>query len=105
MTGAHTGEQNRSPTPRPLSPAWWLRDRDGHLALVSWPNPALAVSLAAVVIVWAGVLTARQEEAVHWVGQGALIVWALDELLRGASPVRRVLGALVLTVQLFRLLG
>ena len=37
------------------------------------------------------------------VGQGALIVWALDELVRGASPFRRLLGAVVLAGQIVRL--
>ena len=37
------------------------------------------------------------------VGMGALIVWALDELVRGVSPFRRLLGAVVLTGQLVRL--
>ena len=37
------------------------------------------------------------------VGQGALVVWALDEVVRGASPARRVLGVVVLTVQLVRI--
>lgn len=75
------------------------------MALVSWPNPALSVWMVTVVIGWVGALPPRQDEAVHAAGQGALIVWALDELLRGASPVRRVLGAGVLAWQLFRLLG
>ena len=37
------------------------------------------------------------------VGHGALVVWALDELVRGASPVRRLLGAVVLIAQLVSL--
>jgi hypothetical protein len=39
------------------------------------------------------------------VGNGALIVWSVDELVRGSSPVRRLLGAIVLAVQLVRLLA
>jgi len=34
---------------------------------------------------------------------GALLVWALDEVVRGASPFRRVLGAVILCAQLARL--
>jgi hypothetical protein len=33
------------------------------------------------------------------------VVWGLDELLRGSSPARRVLGAVVLTFMLVRLFG
>ena len=35
------------------------------------------------------------------IGKGALVVWALDELVRGASPVRRILGAVVLAAELY----
>jgi hypothetical protein len=38
--------------------------------------------------------------ALSGVGRGALIVWALDELVRGVNPFRRVLGAVVLAVEL-----
>ena len=34
------------------------------------------------------------------VGSVALVVWALDELLRGVNPFRRALGAVVLAAQL-----
>jgi len=32
----------------------------------------------------------------HWGGTAALTWWSVDEVLRGSSPFRRVLGALVL---------
>ena len=64
------------------------------------PNPALAVWLASLVVGWTGVLGADRAETLTGVGQGALVVWALDELLRGSSPVRRLLGAVVLAMLL-----
>jgi hypothetical protein len=39
------------------------------------------------------------------VGQGALVAWSLDELVRGSSPARRLLGAVVLVFMLVRLFG
>ena len=42
----------------------------------------------------------ERDTELRWIGAGALIVWALDELVRGASPFRRLLGAAVLAWQL-----
>lgn len=90
--------------PAPLSPAWWVRGRDGRITVAQAPNPAIAVWLATVVLGWTGVPGDATERQVHDIGTGALIVWGLDELVRGASPFRRLLGALVLAFQLARLL-
>lgn len=77
-----------------------MRDRDGRLVLAQWPNPALAVWLLAAVLGWTGALGVTLSAAVSGLGRGALVVWALDELVRGVNPFRRVLGAVVLTGQL-----
>ena len=90
---------------RPLSPRWWICDKDGEVNIAQWPNPALLVWLVAVVVGWSGVLGPDRTGAVDIAGGGALVAWALDELVRGASPVRRLIGAVVLVVQLVRLLG
>lgn len=90
---------------RPLSPRWWVSDREGHLALVQWPNPALAVWIVAVVVGWTGVLDQSRADTLTTVGSAALLVWALDEVVRGRAPVRRVLGAVVLVVELVGLFG
>ena len=73
--------------------------------MAQWPNPALTVWLIVVVIGWTGVLQAARSSTVANVGRGALIVWALDELVRGTSPIRRVIGAVVVTTQLVELLA
>lgn len=91
--------QDESSPTRVLSLGWWVRDQNGGLTLAQWPNPALAVWLVAVVVGWTGVLGATRSATLAGVGQGALVVWALDELVRGASPVRRLLGAVVLAVE------
>jgi hypothetical protein len=66
------------------------------------PNPALGVWMAALVLGWFE-LSDRHATAVDGVRDGALLVWALDELVRGASPFRRLLGGVVLTAQLVAL--
>ena len=62
------------------------------------PNPALCVWAAAVVL-GRFPLSESHATAVDGVRRGALLVWALDELVRGASPFRRLLGATVLATQ------
>lgn len=86
------------------SGSWWFRSSDGQLAVGQLPNPALCVWLAAMVVGWLD-LSAHHAAVVDGVGDGALLVWALDELVRGASPFRRLLGAVVLTAHLVSLIG
>jgi hypothetical protein len=104
MSATSTTEANPRRAPFP-SIGWWLRDRDGHLVLAQPPNPALLVWLASVVVGWTGVLDHDREAVLTRVGQGALVAWSLDELLRGSSPARRVLGAAVLAFMVVRLFG
>jgi hypothetical protein len=93
----------KSVVPERFSPRWWVSDRAGRLAVVSAPNPALAVWLFCTVVGWTDVLDAERSDTLTAIGKGALVVWALDEVVRGASPVRRILGAVVLVAQLARL--
>lgn len=83
---------------RLISPEWWLRDSDGRWAIAQLPNPALTVWLITEVVRSIGVISDRNA-ALAQVGRGALVVWAADELLRGSSPFRRLLGLIVLVVE------
>ena len=67
------------------------------------PNPALCVWMGAVVLGWFD-LSTTHATAVDGVRRGALLVWAVDEVVRGASPFRRLLGAVVLAAQLASLM-
>lgn len=79
----------------------FFRDRSGQLALFQVPNPAIVVWGLATVLRWSP-YDSRDTE-LRWIGSGALIVWGLDELVRGAAPFRRLLGAVVLAWQLSNL--
>jgi hypothetical protein len=81
------------------SASWWFRSSDGRLTLWQLPNPALGVWIATLVL-GRFELSAAHATAVTGVRHGALLVWALDEVLRGTSPFRRALGAVVLATQL-----
>jgi hypothetical protein len=87
---------------RLTSTSWWFRSPDGRLTLWQPPNPALCVWLVALVLGWFE-LSAAHKTAVDGLRHGALVVWALDEVVRGASPFRRVLGAVVLVAQVVTL--
>ena len=89
----------------PRSFDWWMRDGEGRLTIAMWPNPALAVWLVAKLLGWTGLLPAVGDDTLRDIGRGALLVWSLDELVRGASPFRRVLGAVVLASQLYAVLA
>ena len=80
---------------------WWLTDRStGRWVAGQPPNPALVVALGATLVRVSGLLPPSTDEALRWFGTGAWVVWGLDELLRGASPFRRLLGGLALAWQL-----
>jgi hypothetical protein len=82
--------------------AWFVHDSGtGRIALAQVPNPALGVWALTTVCLWVGLFTDRATE-LRWIGTGALIAWAADEVIRGASPARRLLGAVVLGWQIVR---
>lgn len=88
---------------RLTSGSWWFRSADGRLTLWELPNPALWLWMVALVLGRFD-LSATHEAAVEGVRHGALLVWAIDEVVRGASPFRRVLGAVILAAQLTSLI-
>ena len=79
-----------------MSLRWWVTDRHGDVVLGQYPNPALAVWLVAALLRWTGIVDGESADTARDIGTGALLVWALDEIVRGASPFRRLLGAAVL---------
>jgi hypothetical protein len=89
-----------APSPRggPASLRWWVTDRHGQVVLGQFPNPALAVWLVAALIGWTGMLDGASADTAQDIGTGALLVWGLDEVVRGASPFRRLLGVAVLVL-------
>jgi hypothetical protein len=88
---------------RLTSSSWWFRAPDGRLTLWQPPNAALCVWLLTLVLGRLD-LSPAHLATVDGIRHGALLVWALDEVVRGSSPFRRVLGAVVLAAQLVGLL-
>ena len=86
-----------------MSIDWWFRDKEsGKRVLFQFPNPPLWVFAAATIVRWTPY--DQHDSELRWIGSGALIVWGLDELVRGQAPYRRVLGAVVLGWQITNLL-
>ena len=80
-----------------LTVDWWFTSRvDGRTVIAQAPNPALSVWLAAVL--WRVVADPEGTErsVLDGIALGALLVWAIDEVVRGVNPWRRLLGAVVL---------
>lgn len=95
-----TSSTTTDPSPARLrSRSWWFRSSDGRLTLWQLPNPALCVWMVTLVLGRFD-LSSTHATAVDGVRHGALLVWAVDEVVRGASPFRRLLGAAVLAAQL-----
>jgi hypothetical protein len=88
-----------------LSLRWWTGNR-GWAGVAQWPNPAIVVWLVALVLRVTGAARGViADTTLAAIGQGALLVWALDELVRGVSPIRRMMGAVLLVVLLVHLVG
>jgi hypothetical protein len=80
---------------------WLFRNRQtGGITIGQFPNLALGLFLAASVARWALGSTGAAGTALGVVAGGALVWWAVDEVLRGVNPWRRLLGAAVLVGQI-----
>jgi hypothetical protein len=76
---------------------WCFRNREtGAITVAQTPNLALTVFLVATAILWLMHPNGTISTVTKVVATGSLIVWALDEVVRGVNPWRRFLGVAVL---------
>lgn len=82
---------------RRVSRSFWDRfwkDERGRLVIFQWPNKWLYI--------WAGLVfisfftTGTAASFWYYLSMGVLSIWALLEVVRGASYFRRLLGCLVI---------
>lgn len=72
---------------------WLFRSRHtGRVTVVQLPNVPLWIFLSTVAMRWVLPPGTWVRTAVNWIAVIALGWWALDEVLRGVNPWRRVLG-------------
>ena len=84
---------------------WFFRNREtGEVTIVQAPNLALWVVIVAGVLLWIWPEPGSPRFALEIVFRGGLIVWAIDEIVRGVNPWRRCLGAAVLIYELTTIL-
>lgn len=85
---------------------WCFCDRrTGRITIGQTPNPPLWTFLVASVTRALLDPSGGARTALTGVAIVALVVWAVDELVRGVNPWRRFLGAMALLWQAGRLLG
>jgi hypothetical protein len=76
---------------------WFFRNRvTDEITIAQFPNAALWVFLGATVARRIVEKSRPLGRVFGWVALAALLIWAVDEVLRGVNPWRRVLGAAVL---------
>ena len=82
------------PPPRARSAIDWLfRDRQtGDIVVAQFPNPPLWIFLATVVLRRIVPEDSGAFTVLRAVALAALAWWALDEVIRGVNPWRRLLG-------------
>lgn len=79
---------------------WLLRNRQtGEVTIGQWPNASLLLFLGAWTLRWVLNPSDGLDTVLTVVATGALMIWALDELVRGVNPWRRILGGGVLVWQ------
>jgi hypothetical protein len=78
---------------------WTFRNRKtGRVTVAQFPNASLGIFLLASLVGRVVHLTDTPHAVVEVVAVASLGWWALDEMVRGVNPWRRLLGATVLAV-------
>jgi hypothetical protein len=77
---------------------WLFRSRKtGKFTVAQLPNLPLALFVAFRIAQVFVSPHGTAHEVLHWLAFAALAWWALDEVIRGVNPFRRILGAAALT--------
>ena len=75
---------------------WLYRNRTtGRITIGQFPNAALGLFLAATALQLLLDPTGEPRAGLTLLAAGGLIWWAIDELIRGVNPWRRLLGGVV----------
>jgi hypothetical protein len=72
---------------------WLFRNRQtNEITIAQFPNVALWTFFVTVVLRWIMTSDGTPHRVVSWISVAALAWWAVDEVLRGVNPWRRLLG-------------
>ena len=80
---------------------WFFRNRQtGAITVTQAPNLVLWIVIVALAVRWIWPTSGTLSIACSVVVTSGLVVWAVDEIVRGVNPWRRCLGAAVLAYEL-----
>lgn len=84
---------------------WLFRNRrTGEITIAQFPNLSLGIFLVAAVLRFALSPTGTTATVLDLIATGALLWWAVDEIVRGVNPFRRILGGIVVVAELILLM-
>jgi hypothetical protein len=84
---------------------WFFRNRQtGAITVAQAPNLVLWIVIVAAVARWIWPSEGTLSLACTAVVTGGVIIWAVDEIVRGVNPWRRCLGTAVLAYELTTIL-
>lgn len=70
------------------------RNQEGKVVIWQMPNAWLIGW--AIFTFMALLVSGKTSDVLSWIGEASLVVWCLDEMLRGVNYFRRALGLVVL---------
>lgn len=84
---------------------WFFRSREtGVITIAQWPNLLLWIVIVAGVLLWIWPSAGKASVGLTIVLKGGLVIWGIDEIVRGVNPWRRCLGAAVVIYEFMTLL-
>jgi hypothetical protein len=81
----------------------FLNRRTGRITVAQWPNISLSVFILSSIALHFLQPQGTFRSVIRAIADVTLIIWAVDEVLRGVNPFRRILGAAVLVVTILGL--
>jgi hypothetical protein len=102
---AHSRQDVRVGHPARFAVDWLFRDRrTGRITIAQFPNVPLGLFLVAAVLRRLVDASGGLRTALGVLAAAGLLWWALDEVIRGVNPWRRLLGGAVLAGQVVQYL-
>ena len=74
----------------------FLNRRTGRITVIQWPNIPLSIYIVASIALRTFRPAGGIETLARVLADVAIVIWAIDELLRGVNPFRRILGLVVM---------
>jgi hypothetical protein len=104
MTPERAGRAERSGTAVRAFRWLFVSRQTGRLTVAQWPNIRLGVFLLAAVVSRVFHPSGPPATFLRIIGVVGLIAWAVDEIVRGVNPFRRILGGAVLVATVANLI-